>query len=345
MKSSLKTLREIPKVELHRHLDGSVRFETIQDLARYQGIDLGCSTAEELRTLTKIDKPMEDLESVLNSFWTTQKVLSSYEAIKRVTFENVEDAFRDGVVLAELRFAPAFISFGKEIGFNEIIEGVLDGLHEGMKKYPVQGGIICIAARGLDFEDNSRALAETVHYRSGIHKESDRICGFDLADAEDSTNPETFIPLINRARDEGLGITVHSGENTDAAAVLSALNLYKPSRIGHGIKIRGNEEAEEKILRNNIHLELCITSNYLTRSVPSLEEHPFPDFYKKGMQVSLNSDDPHLMNIDLVHEYRLCEHLFDFQIDDFYAVNSSALNFSFLDDDVKSFIHSKYFKR
>ncbi len=200
-------VRELPKAEIHRHLDGSVRFETIVDLAKYHNLDLDAKSDEELKAKTKITEPMSDLTAVLNSFRTTQKILCSYEAIKRVTFENVEVAYRDGVKLLELRFAPAFISEGKSIRNDEIIEGVLDGLSREMEKYPIHAGVIGILPRTFSFEKNVQVTDDLIHYRKSAYKNADMLCGFDLADDEINTKPEDFAPLVERARQSGLGIT------------------------------------------------------------------------------------------------------------------------------------------
>jgi adenosine deaminase len=331
-----KTLKRLPKVELHRHLEGSVRLGTIADLANEHAIDLGAGSMEELRERTRIIAPMEDLSAALEVFMTTQKVLCSYESIRRITIENVEDAYRDGVRLLELRFAPPFIAAGKLLGNDEIIEAVLDGITEGMESYPIQVGLIAILPRNLDIEKNREATNDVLRYRRSRYRNSDRICGFDLADSEEGIDPRDYVPLVDRAREAGLGITIHTGENTSAEWVEKSLAFYKPDRIGHGIKIRSNKRVMARVYRKEIMMEICPTSNWLTRSVPSLKEHPLPHLYHSGLRVSINSDDPHLMDIDLVHEYEICAKMYGFTIQDFRRINRDSLQASFLDEDVKA---------
>jgi adenosine deaminase len=328
-------LRRLPKVELHRHLDGSIRVDTILDLVRYQNIDVGTRNPQEIARRARVLEPMRDLESVLRSFWILQRVLASYEAIRRVAFENVEDAWRDGVALLELRFAPCFIAQEKEIGNDEIIEGVLDGVSRGMDAYPVQVGLIGIAARAFGPEPNRTALRELVRYRRSVHRNGDRICGFDLADAEDSSDPPAYEPLVREARAAGMGITVHTGENTSAEHVKKALALYAPDRIGHGIKAWGDEEAVAMLRERGTLLEICPTSNVLTSSVPSIQAHPIRKLRDAGVRVCINSDDPNLMGIDLVHEYALCAAHHGFDLPAFAAANRAALEASFADPDAK----------
>jgi len=331
-----ESLRALPKIELHRHLDGSVRFQTILELAREHGLELGGGSEEELRRRATISAPMRDLAEVLAGFATVQKVLCCARVIRRVAFENVEDAWRDGVRLAELRFAPTFIAAGKDIGCAQIIEAVADGIAEGMAAYPIQVGLIGILPRDHDLEANRLATAELIRFAGGSHPAASRLCGFDLASAEDTTDPRDFQPMVEAAREAGLGITVHSGENTDAACVQRSLDLFRPARIGHGIASWRDDRLLGRLKQEDVLLEICPTSNWLTRSVASLESHPLPKLYRSGVAVCINSDDPQLMNIDLVHEYELCARLYGFTLRDFQALNRMALAHSFLPEAVRA---------
>jgi adenosine deaminase len=338
-----QTLRSLPKVELHRHLDGSVRFPTILDLARRHNLELGGTSVEELRERTRIREPLADLQEVIARFAVIQKVLCSYEALRRVAFENVEDAWRDGVRLLELRFAPGFIAAGKNLSNEEIIEGVLDGLSDGLERYPIEAGLIGILPRTASPESNRAATADLIRYARGTHRGAERLVGFDLADSETAVPPEDFLPLVEQARAAGLGITVHSGENTSAAAVARTLELFRPSRIGHGIRAWEDPETVERLRRLGVHLEVCLTSNWLTRSVASLEAHPLPGLYRAGVPVSINSDDPWLMDIDLVHEYELAARLYRFGPADFQAINRGAASASFLPPETRRRVLEAFF--
>ena len=341
MSLSTAALRRMPKAELHRHLDGSVRLRTIRELAQRHGLDLEASNMKELRDRATVTAPMRNLDEVLASFAVTQKVLCSYEALERVAFENVEDAFRDGVRLLELRFAPAFIAAGKALGFDEIIEAVVAGAGRGMAAYPIQVGLIGILARSFPLEANRGATEELL--RRAARPGGEKICGLDLADAEDTTDPEQFVPFVAAAREAGLGITIHSGENTNAAAVERTLDLFRPERIGHGIRIQGHPETLERVRRARVHLEVCPTSNWLTRSVASLEEHPLPELLQAGIECSINSDDPQLFGIDLVHEYRLCARLFGLTGTQLLRLGRTAVERSFLPREIRAEVLSKHF--
>lgn len=337
------TLRALPKAELHRHLDGSIRLETVADIVARHNLDLGISTEEDLARKARITTPMKDLQTVLDSFATIREVLCSYEAIERIAFENVEDAYRDGIHLIELRFAPPFISVGKKLGNDEIIEAVLDGITRGMRRYPIQVGLIGILVRTIDLEINRLAAADLIRYAGSRYRNADRICGFDLADSEDRSNPEDFLPMVQQAREAGLGITIHSGENTSAAAVRLTLDLFEPARIGHGIKSWGDEKLLQRIREQEVMLEVCPTSNWLTSSVSTLQEHPLPHLYRSGVPVSINSDDPNLFGIDLVHEYELCGKLYGFTEQDFMRINRQTVEHSFLSGDIRTEVLKRHF--
>jgi adenosine deaminase len=204
-------------------------------------------------------------------------------------------------------------------------------------------GLIGILPRGFDLEVNRKAAEDIIRCSRGGHRNAHRICGFDLADAEDTSDPQDFVPLVEAARRAGLGITIHSGENTTAQAVDTTLDLFRPQRIGHGIRIWGHEGTLQRIREQQVMLELCPTSNWLTRSVPALEEHPLPKLYRSGVEISINSDDPHLFAIDLVHEYEICSRLYGLSRDQFLDINRRTVEHSFLSPEIRAEVLRNYF--
>ena len=336
---------DLPKVQTHVHLDGSVRLNTIWQIAQKDSIDLGVETIQELAAICRVTQPMKNIQEVLDVFWVHQKVLNSYENIRRVTFENIEDAYHDGVKLLELRFGPTFIAAGKPALRNDdIIRGVLDGCQDGMQKYPIEVGLIAIGVRGMDNELNRSALMEVLKFKTSRYPVAERLVGYDLADAETSTEPENFLGLIETARQGGLHITIHSGEDTDAEYVKRSILSLGAERIGHGIKSWGNEEVLNLIKERDIHLELSVTSNWLTRCIESLETHPIKNLYQAGVSISINTDDPHLMGINLVHEYEMIADKFGLTRQDFMKINRDALEHSFLPEAIKSKVRKQYFE-
>ena len=336
-------LRKLPKVEHHRHLDGSLRVSTIAELARKNNIDLGVSSQAELQQKVVLNKPFKTLQAVLDSFWTAQKVMVNYESIKRIAYENVEDCYQDGVVLAELRFAPVFIMKDKvNLKFDEVFEGIIDGVHEAMKDFPIQVGLIHILPRGLDHEQSKLSTKECLRYAHAQHPGADRIVGFDLADPESDDSFDKYGPLVEQARKSGLHITIHSGEDTSPAHMWRTLDVYKPERIGHGIQAIHDEKLMEALKERNIMLEVCPTSNWLTGQVPTTAAHPFPKLWKKGVKLSLNSDDPHVMGINLVREYIIATDEWMMSPGDLLGINRDACRASFLPEELRRYVMKKH---
>ncbi|MAW06863.1 MAG: adenosine deaminase [Halobacteriovoraceae bacterium] len=322
--------RKIDKVELHRHLDGSVRLNTIIDLAKKYKIDFGKDVDvndPDFNKKAQVLKPMNSLQEVLDCFWILQKSLINYDAIKRVAFENVEDCFNDGISQVELRFAPTFIAEGKKLPYDEIIEAVIDGVNEGIKKYSIKVGLIHIIPRALSLKNSQAATDEVLKFKKG--KGKDLIVGVDFADGEDFESIDQYISVTELAKNNGLGVTVHSGENTSAKHIEKTINLLKPNRIGHGIKVVEDLNVVDLALRNDIHFEVCPTSNWLTKCVDRLESHPIKKMLDLGLSVGLNSDDPHLMNIDLTHEYEVCAEHLKMKLSDFTTMNKFSRDASF----------------
>ncbi|MBI2520998.1 MAG: adenosine deaminase [Bdellovibrio sp.] len=344
-------LKSMPKVELHRHLDGSLRFDTIfehgQRLGIFDHLKSSGMKAEEFKrqvwNKVKILNPMASLQAVLDSFWLTQKVMDDEAIIEQVAFENVEDCYRDGVVLAELRFAPVFIAQGKKLSHASIIQAVCRGVDKALKKFPIQVGLIFIIPRGLDFAENQASTGTLVQLLQNDSLVKKYMVGADLADIEHFDAIPRFIPMIDELRECGLKITIHSGEDTDASFLASSFELYRPLRIGHGIKIIQDAKVMAKARDLGIHFELCPTSNYLTRCVPTLKQHPIRRMLEQGLLVSINSDDPHLMNIDLIHEYTMLQDVHMFTLQEFFEINKNALQASFLPEENKKLVAQKYF--
>lgn len=337
-------LRKLPKIEHHRHLDGSLRFNTIAELARKNNLDLGVQTQAELYQKVVVTRPFKTLQEVLDCFWTSQKVLCNYDAIKRVAYENVEDCYREGIVLAELRFAPVFIMRGKpRLKFDEVFEAIIDGVHAAMQDYSIQVGLIHILARNLDPSLDRPSTEACLSYARSRHPGADRLVGFDLADPEPEDSFERYAPLVKLAQDQGLGITIHSGEDTTPEHMWRTLQTYNPDRIGHGIQARHDPKLMGELAERNVMLEVCPTSNWLTGQTPSTAQHPFPQLMKAGVPLSLNSDDPNLMGISLLREYEIARDEWKLTSADLWRINRQALIKSFLPKEIQHYLERKHF--
>lgn len=323
-------LRRLPKAELHRHLECTLRLSTLRELAPAAGLRVPADDAELKRELL-ITEPMQDLESVLRKFLATQKVLRTPEILERITFEAIEDASNEGVRILELRYAPTFVREGHEdMSFEMIHGGIVRGL-EKAKSLPIAVGLIAIIQRTLSMRE-----AEQVVDFAIAHK--DTFVGLDLADNEVGFEPGPFAPLFARAKKAGLHITVHSGEADIPEAVANvrtAIEKLGAERIGHGLQVHRSPEMMRYLRDHQIPLELCPTSNWLTNAVPSIEAHPFRKLMEAGVPVTINSDDPGIFDIDLTNEYRVLRDLHGLTLADFERCNDTAAAHSFLPLEVK----------
>ncbi len=316
----------LPKVELHRHLELSLRHSTIRELAPQFGIEIPNDKVFAERFL--IREPMHDLGSVLNKFLDTQLLLGSTDILERITYEACVDAFKEGIRVLELRYAPTFVRHRHDhLSFDKIHEAISKGAARAEKDLEMAVGLICIIQRILPIKEAERVTDWAIE-----HKES--FVGLDLADNEEGFDSKPFSPFFLKARDAGLGVTIHAGEiNTPKAPryVKDAVEYLGATRIGHGVQVYRDVEMLEYVIARKIVLELCLTSNYLTQAVPGeMAAHPFKKLIKAGVLTTINTDDPGIFDTDMNKEYRLLNELFDFTALDFELCNNIAARSSFI---------------
>lgn len=332
-------IRDILKVDLHRHLDCSVRWSTILELAPQVGIPLA-PTSQGQKDQFLITGPMKDLGSVLNKFMNAQKVLASEEILTRVAYEACEDAFNDGVRLLELRYAPTFIADGhKSLTFEKIHRSLLKGIDKARKQFPMLIGLICIIQRIKSYE-----IAEKVVDFAIDNKDS--FLALDLADNEEGFDPKTFAPLFQKAKKAGLRITVHSGETPQpqsASWVRDSIEILGAERIGHGIQIINNPSVLEFVKDRRIPLEVCPISNYLTQSFPTYEAHPIRQLMNAGVLVTINSDDPGVFATCLSDDYEVLHRVHGFTAAEFHRCNQIAFDASFFPEQEKNRLMAEFF--
>jgi len=332
-------IRDLLKVDLHRHLDCSVRWSTVVELAPQVGIQLA-ATSQGQKEQFLITEPMKDLGSVLSKFLNTQKVLDSEEILTRVAFEACEDAFNDGVRLLELRYAPTFIADGHaNLNFEKIHTSLMKGVEIAKKKFPMAIGLICIVQRTKPYD-----VAEKVVDFAIDHKDS--FVALDLADNEDGFDPKAFAPLFQKAKKAGLHITIHSGEtpsNLAALWVKDSIEILGAERIGHGIQIARNLEVLDFVRSKKIPLEDCPISNYLTQSFPTYEAHPIRQLMNAGVLITLNSDDPGVFATTLSDDYEVLHRVHNFSKEDFKYCNQTAFHASFIPEQEKARVKGDFF--
>ncbi|MCM2276708.1 MAG: adenosine deaminase [Oligoflexia bacterium] len=288
------------QTELHRHLDVSLRLSTLLELAQERGLESRSTSLERFREKIILSKPLHDLREVLGQFTLFQKVLDRPEVLERAAFEVMEDCWNEGTRKVELRFSPSFVSEYSKLSWENVLAGFERGVARALAKYPgMQAGFLCIASRDFGAE----AVAETVDF---FLKHQNRFVGVDLAGNEENFPCHLFESSFKRAANAGAKITIHAGEATGPENMWEAIELLGARRIGHGIAAVRDPKLMEYLARHGICLEMCPTSNWLTRAVDSFEAHPLPQVLRAGVPVCINTDDPGVFSVGMPDEIRIC---------------------------------------
>lgn len=313
----------LPKVELHRHLEGSVRPATILEIARRYDLPLPATKLDDLKTALYVTEPMESIQQVFARFRPAQQSFAGPEEVERISREIIEDAAADGVALVELRFSPAFMTQIHALPWDELLDAVSSGVRLAQREHEIEVGLIVIASRDLGVE----RCDETVEF---CVEHLDRIVGIDLAGDETRWPARRFQSAFDRAARAGLRITVHAGEIGPPSEIEDALSLLHAERIGHGVQAVESPALVADLVRERIPLELCPTSNVMTRSAASFATHPLQRLLRAGVVTTLSSDDPEVFGITLTHEYEVCGREMGLTAEELVACNRHALDSTFL---------------
>ncbi len=288
----------LPKIDLHRHLDGNVRLETILELGLENGLPLPGRTLEALRPHVVIAEPQPGLMAFLAKFEWMVGVLVDAEACRRVAYENVEDAKREGLDRVELRFSPIFMAQPHGLDPRAVVEAVIDGVTSGARDFQMPAKLIGILSRTFGVESCLRELDALLAYR-------DRLVAIDLAGDEGNFPPELFVDHFRKVREAGLAITIHAGEAAGAPGIWSALCDLGATRIGHAVRAIDDPALLDYFAEHRIGLECNLTSNVQTSTVPGYASHPLRQFLERGLLATINTDDPGISGIDLAYEYEV----------------------------------------
>ena len=329
-------LRALPKVELHRHLEGAIRLSTIIDLSREAGVPLPADTPQELAAHALIRQPVNGLEEALARFAIAQNSVRSYEAVRRISFEAVEDLAAENVRLAELRFSPEFMCAPGGLDWDGAMEAVLEGVGVATAGRDVGIGLVAIFSRDFGMESAAKTVAFALRHR-------DDLVGFDVAGTEIGYTPGIYAEVLGPVREAGLPLTVHYGESGGPEYPKEAIEALGPARLGHGLSVARDPAVIELVIRRGVTLEMCPTSNVLTWGVARPEDHPAGRLLAAGVKVTINTDDPGLMGIDLTHELEVARDALGFTIDDLRAVTSNAIEASFVADELKANLRARHF--
>jgi adenosine deaminase len=336
MKSFDPKYNILPKAEIHLHLEGAIRTQTLIDIARENNLSLPSFEPAELDKHIKVYDQMRDLHAVLEAFDIFQNSITSPQVVGRIAWELFEDSARQNIKLLEVRFSPDWAFHGHHLDWDACLEGLLRAQEQAERELEMAIGYIAITSRSMGPESCIRTVDWAIRHRG-------QIVGIDLADSEEIYPIREFVKPVMKAREAGLKVTIHSGENTPASAVVDTIKKVSPDRIGHGIHVIEDMAAVELVKARDITLEVNPWSNYLTNSVPRIEEHPLKKLFDLGVKVTINSDDPEVLETNLNNEYRIAHEVLGMSLKDIAVCNRFAVEASFLPKEKKQAVLERYF--
>jgi len=317
-------LLELPKPELHCHLDGSLRLDTILDLAQKDKVELPSTDRDQLEKAVTVQGQVKNLETYIDKFQITLSVLQTSDALQRAAFELAQDAAAENVRHLEVRYSP-ILHQDRGMTPMESLDAVIAGLHEAEKEFNISTGVIVCGIRNFSIESSIllAELAIAYKYRGVI--------GYDLAGVEENFPAKDHLEAFYLIRNNNVNVTLHAGEAYGPASIHQAIHYCGANRIGHGTRLREDGDLMNYINDHRICLEVCLTSNYQTGSLKKIENHPVKFYHDYGLRLSLNTDNRLISGVTLVDEYMLAHETFNFNMLDFKDFIISGFKSAFLE--------------
>lgn len=290
--------KNLPLTDIHRHLDGNIRIETILELGQKFNLALPATTIDTLRPFVQVIEAEPNLVAFLSKLDWGVAVLGDLEACYQVAYENVEDAKNAQIDYAELRFSPYYMALKHNLPVQGVVEAVVAGVAAGSRDFNVKTNLIGIMSRSYGTEACQIEL-------DGLLSQKDKLVAVDLAGDELGKPGDLFVNHFKQVRDAGLRVTVHAGEAAGAESMWQAIKELGAERIGHGVKAIDDLKLMDYLAANKIGIESCITSNLQTSTIADITNHPIKTFLNHGVMASLNTDDPAVEGIELPYEYEV----------------------------------------
>ncbi|MEX0719175.1 MAG: adenosine deaminase [Balneolaceae bacterium] len=320
---------ELPKIELHLHLDCSLSFEVVKKLKP-------SISKEEYERDFIAPANCASLQEYIKCAQASIEIMQTAEQLEMVTLDLFRQLKEDNVIYAEIRFAP-LQHIMKELNVKQVVEIVNEACSSGIEETGIQAGIILCTLRNFS-EEESMETVKLVEDFKGTH-----VVGFDIA-ADEMLPVHTHKKAFEYAHKHDIPCTAHSGEARGPESVWETIDQLNPSRIGHGVRSTEDEELLNFIKKNNIHLEVCPTSNIQTGIYSSLGEHSVNKIYQKGISMGINTDGRSLSDVTLGEEYKWLNRYFNWDISHFLQCNEYAIDAAFIDKSAKAKIREKLVK-
>ena len=323
MELTREFIKSLPKAELHCHLDGSMRVETIIDLANINEVELPEKDPVKLKQILEVGNNCKSLTDYLRPFDITCSVLQTKSALERATYELAEDCVDENIRYLEIRFSPILHVDGG-LSLSKVVEAVLDGKNKAEKDFNIIIGIIICGLRHLSPETTNILAELCVAYKNY------GVVGFDLAGAERNFpakyHKEAFYLIINN----NINTTVHAGEAYGPESIHQALHHVRANRIGHGTRLKEDGDLLNYVNDHRIPLEMCISSNLQTKAVESYSRHPIRFYFDMGLRVTINTDNRLISKTTLTDEYLLAIKEFNFSPKDIKYLITNGFKSAFL---------------
>ena len=290
--------KNLPLTDIHRHLDGNIRIETILELGQKFNLALPATTIDTLRPFVQVIEAEPNLVAFLSKLDWGVAVLGDLEACYQVAYENVEDAKNAQIDYTELRFSPYYMALKHNLPVQGVVEAVVAGVAAGSRDFNVKTNLIGIMSRSYGTEACQIEL-------DGLLSQKDKLVAVDLAGDELGKPGDLFVNHFKQVRDAGLRVTVHAGEAAGVESMWQAIKELGAERIGHGVKAIEDMKLMDYLAANKIGIESCITSNLQTSTIADITQHPIKKFLNHGVMASLNTDDPAVEGIELPFEYEV----------------------------------------
>jgi adenosine deaminase len=316
-------LRALPKTDLHCHLDGSLRVETILDLAERQKVRLPADTPEGLARAIHMGETCASLEDYLVAFDVTLAVLQTEEALHRAAHELAVDCAKENVRYLEVRYSPV-LHTRRGLKPTTIVDAVLEGLRAAKRETGIKSNVIVCGIRHMD-PDTSMRLAELA-----VAYKNKGVVGFDLAGAEEGHPARHHREAIQLILDNNVNVTIHAGEAYGPESIAQAVHSCGAHRIGHGVRLRESGDLLNYVNDHRIPLEMCPSSNVQTGSVADFRSHPLKFYFDFGLRVTVNTDNRLITDTSATKELWIAHREMGFTLDDVLTVIVQGFKSAFL---------------
>lgn len=320
--------KKLPKIELHCHLDGSIRVNTAIDLIKKEKLNMESLEYDFIKKKLMVEDECNSLDEYLEKFELPLKLMQSKENLERIAYELIEDSYKENIKYIEIRFAP-LLHLEKGLKISSVIESILKGMKKGEKEFGVKSGLILCILRHMP-KDRAKEVIEI-----GKNYIGSGVVALDLAGSELEGFAREYKDIFSNVKEYGYKVTIHAGETGFSNNVIDSIKMLGAKRIGHGIAILNDKKAHDLVKNENIVLEMCPKSNVQTKAIQSYEHHPIKKFLKEEIKATLCTDNNTVSNVSLTEEWISTNRIQGLDIDDYKRIYINGVEGAFCSEQVK----------